>query len=76
MQIVKYATEQEAQEIIAQKQKEGLVLTHVSNITEGNFLGFKERAEEQSSIPVDSEFVLRLEAVEAKLDEVLKAVKK
>lgn len=50
MQIVKFITEEEAQQIIAQKQSEGLILTNVSNVTEGNFLGFKDPDE----IPIAS----------------------
>lgn len=42
MQIVKYQTEEESQQIIAAKQAQGLTLVEVANITEGNFLGFKE----------------------------------
>lgn len=42
MQIYKYATEEEAQQIIADKTVQGLILTDVQNITEGNFLGFAE----------------------------------
>jgi hypothetical protein len=42
MQIVKYETEQEAQQIIQEKEALGFVLIEVSNITEGNFLGFTE----------------------------------
>lgn len=51
MQIVKYTTEAEAQLIIAEKTGQGLILTDVSNITEGNFLGFKEPIEIPPVVP-------------------------
>ena len=44
MQIIKYQTEEEAQIIIAEKILQGFILTDVSNIGEGNFLGFTEEA--------------------------------
>jgi hypothetical protein len=42
MEIFKYNTEDEAQAIIAKQTAQGLVLSNVANITEGNFLGFME----------------------------------
>lgn len=42
MQIVKYSTEEEKQQIIEEKTNEGLVLIEIANITEGNFLGFMD----------------------------------
>ena len=42
IQIVKYETEEEAQRIITEKTVQGLILTDVANIIEGNFLGFVE----------------------------------
>ncbi|MGG6314100.1 hypothetical protein [Paenibacillus macerans] len=42
MLIIKYETEEEAEQIIYEKQKDGFTLVEVSNITEGNFLGFQE----------------------------------
>lgn len=45
MQIVKYETEDEAQQIIAEKAAQGLILVQVQNISDGNFLGFMEPSE-------------------------------
>lgn len=42
MQIVQYQTQEEAEQIIAEKTAQGLTLVEVANITEGNFLGFME----------------------------------
>lgn len=42
MQIIKYEIEEEKQTIIAEKLTQGFTLVAVSNITEGNFLGFVE----------------------------------
>lgn len=42
MIIVKYETEEEAQQIIAEKTAQGLFLVEMANITEGNFLGFDD----------------------------------
>ncbi|WP_214813837.1 hypothetical protein [Exiguobacterium sp. s196] len=50
MIIVKYKTEQEAQQIIDEKQAQGLTLVEVSNITEGNFLGFVENPKNPTSL--------------------------
>jgi hypothetical protein len=50
VQIIKYTTEAEVQQIIAEKQGQGMVLVEVANITEGNFLGFKEPDEISSTI--------------------------
>lgn len=57
MQIVKYTTEEEAQQIIDEKIAQGFVLVEVANITEGNFLGFKEPSEINSSnnIPLEQQ---------------------
>jgi hypothetical protein len=40
--IIKYETEEEAEQIIAEKVALGLILVEVSNIKEGNFLGFSD----------------------------------
>lgn len=42
MLIVKYETEEEAQQIIAEKESARYTLVEVSNVKEGNFLGFQE----------------------------------
>jgi hypothetical protein len=42
MIIVKYETEEEADQIKIDKIGLGYILVEVSNITEGNFLGFQE----------------------------------
>lgn len=42
MIIIKYTTEEEGQQIIAEKTSQGYTLIEVQNITEGNFLGFLE----------------------------------
>ena len=44
MQIIKYETEEEKQTIITDKIALGFTLVEISNITEGNFLGFVESA--------------------------------
>ncbi|MNP28570.1 hypothetical protein D3C76_1215400 [compost metagenome] len=41
MIIIKYETEEEAEQIIYEKQEDGFTLVEVTNITEGNFLGFQ-----------------------------------
>jgi len=51
MQIIKYQTEAEMQQIIAEKIGKGLILVEVQNIIEGNFLGFKEPSEIPESPP-------------------------
>lgn len=66
MQIVKYQTEGEAQIIIAKKMAEGMTLTHISNVTEGNFLGFMENPS-QPPTPIE----VRLEEMETKLDSII-----
>ncbi|WP_024834146.1 hypothetical protein [Ruminiclostridium josui] len=45
MIIIKYTTEEEGQQIIAEKTSQGYTLIEVQNITEGNFLGFLESNE-------------------------------
>ena len=52
MQIIKYITEQEAQEIIAEKTAQGLTLIEIANITEGNFLGFDDKPREAKTTSV------------------------
>ena len=42
MLIIKYETEEEKQTIITNKIALGFTLVEISNITEGNFLGFVE----------------------------------
>lgn len=56
MIIIKYETEEEAQQIIQTKQAEGFVLIAVSNVTEGNFLGF----DDSTPTPVDPALEVRL----------------
>ena len=46
MQIIKYLTEEEAQQIIVGEVALGFALIQVSNVTEGNFLGFLEPNEQ------------------------------
>ena len=50
MQIIKYETETEADKIKSDKQKEGYILISVSNVKEGNFLGFA-KTEDLQVIP-------------------------
>lgn len=45
MEIVKYETEEERQEIINKKNKEGFTLIEIQNVTDGNFLGFIDEEE-------------------------------
>ena len=42
MKIVKYETENEAEQIKNEHIAKGYILVEVSNVTEGNFLGFQE----------------------------------
>ena len=51
MKIYKYETQEEANSIITQKKIEGYIVTHIQNVTEGNFLGFTKK--EDSQPPVD-----------------------
>ncbi len=66
MQIIKYITEQEAQEIIAEKTAQGLTLIEIANITEGNFLGFDDKPREAKTTVEN-----RLENIENTLDILL-----
>lgn len=66
MQIIKYTTEQEAQEITASKTAQGLTLVEVANITEGNFLGFDDQPREAKTTVEN-----RLENIENTLDILL-----
>lgn len=51
MQIIKYdGTQEKYNSIVAEKQAQGFTLTDVANVTEGNFLGFKEPSEIQEPI--------------------------
>lgn len=43
MVIIKYENESEVQSIIDEQTKKGLHLVSVSNVIEGNFLGFDDR---------------------------------
>lgn len=71
MQIVKYETEEEADKIKIEKKAQGMILTNVANVTEGNFLGFKE-PDEIPVIPVISPTIdERLTALEVKIDSIL-----
>lgn len=66
MRIYKYTTEEEAQQIISENKAQGLVLVEISNITEGNFLGFAE-----NSIPTPTTSETRLSNIENILDLIL-----
>lgn len=63
MQIYKFETEQEAQQIKDEKASQGMILVAVSNITEGKFLGFMESSEVLTSDPV----MEKLTAIETRL---------
>jgi hypothetical protein len=70
MQIVKYdGTTKEYDRIVAEKVAQGFTLTDVSNVTEGDFLGFKEPDEIKT--PVQSSIETKLAALEAKIDSIL-----
>jgi hypothetical protein len=72
MQIVKYTTETEANKIIAEKEALGLTLIEVSNITEGNFLGFAESA---SELPKEKETIEdKLQRIEENIAAILKTL--
>lgn len=51
MQIVQYQTEEEKQQIIAEKTAIGLHLIEIQNITEGNFLGFDDHPNPRPIMP-------------------------
>ena len=66
MEIVAYdGTQEEYTRIVAEKEPEGLILTNVSNITEGNFLGFKLPAEIPPLNEAQATLEERLSAAEA-----------
>ena len=74
MQIIKYnGTKEEQDKIITEKTSKGLTLTDVSNVTEGNFLGFKD-ADEMTNI--QPSINSRLDAIEAKIDSIKTEVTK
>jgi|GEM_PF-5038157 len=60
MQIIKYTTEAEAEQIKLEKVSQGLVLVEIANITEGNYLGFDDHPRERA-LPIDEQ-VRMLEA--------------
>jgi nitrogen regulatory protein PII len=43
MIIIKYENEEEVKEIVDEQTKKGLIVVEVSNVGEGNFLGFDDR---------------------------------
>lgn len=51
MVIIKYDKEEDAQRIIDEQLAKGLQLVEVSNISEGNFLGFDDRAIQSPTLP-------------------------
>ena len=65
MQIYKYETQADYDKIVSEKTTQGLILTNVSNVTEGNFLGFKETEEIPQTIDTE------LKALKEKIDTVL-----
>lgn len=65
MQIYKYSTQEDYDRIIEEKTAQGLILTNVSNVTEGNFLGFKEPEEIKPELDTD------LKALKEKIDTML-----
>jgi len=72
MQIVKYdGTQKEYDKIVQEKIAQGLTLTNVSNVTEGDFLGFKEPVEIQQPNPINISLESRLAAIETKIDSIL-----
>ena len=70
MEILKYSNQDEYEKLIAEKTAQGLVLTNVSNVKEGNFLGFKELSELKT--PIEQ----KLEEISTKLDAILKLIQK
>ena len=52
MYIYKYETDSEKNSIINEQESLGRVLTDISNVAEGNFLGFKE--EEEANLSVEA----------------------
>jgi hypothetical protein len=70
MQIVKYdGTQEEYDRIVAEKTGQGLTLVAVSNITEGDFLGFKEPDEIKE--PVQTDIETDIAELKIKVDEIL-----
>ena len=70
MQIIKYdGTTKEYDRIVAEKTAQGFILTNVSNVTEGDFLGFKEPDEIKTS--VQSSIETKLAELETKIDTML-----
>jgi len=77
MQIIAYQTEEEKQEIIASKLSEGLLLVNVSNVKEGNFLGFTENPLkdptpiEQQVAQLQQDNVILMDALATTFEEIL-----
>jgi hypothetical protein len=70
MQIVKYdGTQEEYDRIATEKTAQGLTLVAVSNITEGDFLGFKEPDEIKE--PVQTDIETDIAELKIKVDEIL-----
>lgn len=66
MKIYMYKTNEDAQEIITRETANGLILTEVSNIEEGNFLGFSD-----NPIPWRTPIEERIINIENTLDLIL-----
>jgi hypothetical protein len=74
MQIVKYdGSQKEYDKIVAEKTAAGFILTDVANVTEGNFLGFKEPDEIKT--PVQNSIETEIAELKTKVDEILQTVK-
>jgi hypothetical protein len=50
MRVIKYESEEEAQEITAEQTNQGYILIEVQNITGGNFLAFDDRPNPQPTV--------------------------
>lgn len=68
MKIYKYENEEEMLQIIDKSTKEGFVLTNISNIEDGNFLGFTEieKAPKQEML-----IEQRIECIQTSIDMIL-----
>jgi Asp-tRNA(Asn)/Glu-tRNA(Gln) amidotransferase B subunit len=71
VEIYKYdGSQAEYNRIVAEKTAQGFILTDVSNVTEGDFLGFKEPSE---IIPPATTLDQKIEQINKKCNEVIEA---
>ena len=61
MIIIKYENESEVEAIVAEQTSKGFHLIEVSNITEGNFLGFDDKVEVIPSIQPTNQEVMDMQ---------------